>query len=128
MARATYQFIALTIVWLFRAFVLMKLWSWFVATAFGVPLLSYQSVVGILLIAYLIYGAFADDPWPNEDRWRRLLDVLQRIAANGLSKSATDESGIQDFDSPLFTWEYTFRQLLAAASVLAFGWGLHRFL
>lgn len=39
---------------LLHAFVLMKLWAWFVAPTFGLPLLPFAAAAGIMLIVRLV--------------------------------------------------------------------------
>ncbi len=52
--------IAITSLW--RGFVLVKLWSWFIVPVFHLPLLTYAPAIGLsLVVGFLVYQYHSDE-------------------------------------------------------------------
>ncbi len=74
MKKYAIHFTAALLVWVFRAFVLMYLWNWFVTEIFHVSQISFLQVYGLTLVIQLFTGHSKDT---ERMEWNWLLKTLE---------------------------------------------------
>lgn len=78
-----FLFVGMLVSGVFRAFVLMSLWNWFVTVAFHVSDISFWNVYGISLVI----GMFTTDSSKylhNEQKWDRMMTILNYCVPEGV--------------------------------------------
>jgi hypothetical protein len=127
MRRNSYLIASLFGLWLLEAYVLMELWNWFAVSAFHVPNLSYAQVCGLLLGVLLFWGFTKDEPWPSEDRWMRLLTILEANLSREAKETLEKDVNFQSAPLSPNMAQYLLRQVSFVVSVWVIGWLIHRF-
>jgi hypothetical protein len=71
--KAIRVFIIATVVGLYTAFVLMKLWNWFVVGTLNVPIIGYWQMFGINMLVRMLVD---HDTTMEDERWSQCIEMV----------------------------------------------------
>lgn len=111
----------------FRAFVLLNLWNWFVTVVFHVSEISFLQVYGLSLVIQLFSpGADGGDKVEENVRWGIAMRALELCIPEGKMQDYT--LAMKEMEGNVWTdmGIWIFSQLLGLAFALAFGFVIHR--
>jgi hypothetical protein len=123
MTRFASYFLVGVLVGIFRAFVLLNLWNWFVTAVFHVSAISFLQVLGLSLAIQLFTGD--GDKTEENVRWGIAMRALElcipaekmedyKLAMKEMEEGVWSEAGIM-----------LFSQVFGNAFVLGFGFVIH---
>jgi hypothetical protein len=110
------------LVGLFKAFVLLNLWNWFVVDAFHVPSISFLPMLGIVWFVQLV------TEHPNRDSafcWRKAYALLDFCIPE--DKREATRAALAQLDGEMWEelWVGVGQQIFGAATALALGFCVH---
>src|SRR2546425_585128 len=89
MKKYAIHFIVALLVGVFRAFVLMNLWNWFVTTVFHVSEISFLQVLGLSLVIQLFAGD--SDHFGEKFQWDILMRTLEHCVPDDKKQALKEE-------------------------------------
>jgi len=108
---------------IFRAFVLMNLWNWFVTTAFHISEISFLQTLGISLVIST-FSSDAEKFTRDEKRWEVLMTTLEHCVPE--DKKAELKEELKHYgDTVSEMWGAVGGQFIGNAVVLFFGFIIH---
>lgn len=111
---------------IFRAFVLMNLWNWFVTTVFHLSDISFLQVLGISLVISLF--SYDSDRFVQEDkRWNVLMATLDHCVPDENKEILREELKSNFGDELADMWSTIGGSLIGYAITLGFGFLIHLF-
>jgi hypothetical protein len=108
----------------FRAFVLMNLWNWFVTAVFHVSEISFLHVWGISLV-FSLFARDSDRFVREEKRWNVLMRTLQHCVPEHNIESVKQEIEDNFGDKMTDAWVSIGGHLIGNAFLLGSGFAIH---
>jgi len=111
---------------LFTTFVMLNLWSWFVAPAFNLHAIFYWQMYGIYLLASYLLAQSKNAT--DDKRWEIALGLLKNCVPDEKLEYAHDLITKISNDSQHHAYTQKFIEIAGGAVVLGVGWFVHTFL
>ena len=110
------------LVGVFKAFVLLNLWNWFVVDAFHVSSISFLSMLGIMWFVQLVTDHPNHDTWAL---WKKAFAMVDFCIPEQKREAA--EEVIKQLDGEMWEdlWVGVGQQILGAGTLLALGFCVH---
>ena len=123
MKKYAFAFLAAILGGIFRAFVLMNLWNWFVTEVFNVSQISFLQVLGISLVISL-FSSNSEKFTEEERRWAVLMTTLQRCVPEEQREALKEE--LKDLGDDIGAlWGTIGGEVVGSTIVLCFGFLIH---
>ena len=123
-AKALFMFVFAFGVPFYMAFVVEKLWNWFLAAAFRGPDVSYWQALGLMIIIYLLKDNTVDE----KANWIRLFVIVEACVPDEHLHSVwetVEESGTRPW---YVLVEPQVEKAVHSTCFLGVGWAIHTFL
>lgn len=126
MKKYGFAFLAMILSGIFRAFVLMNLWNWFVTAAFHVSEISFLQVWGISMVISVF--SYDSDKYVQEDRrWKVLMATLEHCVPENEKEVLRQELKDDFGDEMTNMWSSVGGSVMGNAVVLVMGFVIHLF-
>jgi hypothetical protein len=122
MKKYAIHFVVALLVGVFRAFVLMNLWNWFVTAVFHVSEISFLQVLGLSLVIQVFTG---DRISGEKVQWDLLMRTLEHCVPEERREALKEELKEAEEGMGLELGMMILSQFLSLLATLAFGFVIH---